>query len=361
MFVDGRYALAGQKDHRRSRRLGDFPPDRGTQLGVFLHRGPHQRYGGIVLIEAAMLETLGHRVRRAEVDHVRGADRDDLRHPAPSGGGQPVGPGREDSADQFVGQLGRGDVQDPGDHALGDQRLHRLSSVARGVEDQHLEAGLFQHFAGLLDTRCRDAEHGGSDQRSVVNGRGHAMLDHPGHRGGGLAQNGSADAVQPRDIHDRIQHQDVLVTHVGSDLPRRQRADHQLRYSQGQSAHRRGADRGTGRSAQRQHAVDFAALEGGADQFRRAACGQRDRLAPISRIRHSLPIGARRLEHRLARHIGGPRRLPQTTGIDHRDLNAQLLQPVPHQAGLVTLGIQGCQQKHAHCPHSSFPETRKLR
>ena len=49
---------------------------------------------------------------------------------------QARGAGAEDAADQFVRQFRRGDVEDSGDQAVGDQALHRFAAVARRVEDE---------------------------------------------------------------------------------------------------------------------------------------------------------------------------------------------------------------------------------
>ena len=105
---------------------------------------------------------------RPEVDHVGGADRDDLRDASLRGRGQACGPGRQHAADQFVGQFGGGDVQDAGDQPVANQPFHRLSAAAGGVKHEHFVAGLFEDRAGLIDTGRGDAEHGGGDQRPVV-------------------------------------------------------------------------------------------------------------------------------------------------------------------------------------------------
>ena len=88
-----------------------------------------------------------HGVARAEVDHVQRAERDDLRDAGAPDRLQAVGPGREDAADEVVGQLGRRDVERADQEAAGGQRLEGLPARAGGVEDEHLVAELLQALA----------------------------------------------------------------------------------------------------------------------------------------------------------------------------------------------------------------------
>jgi rhodanese-related sulfurtransferase len=66
--------------------LGCQPP---AQLGALLWRGAHQRHVLVVLVQQAPAVSLRYRGDRAEVHHVQRADRDDLRNPVASGGGEP--------------------------------------------------------------------------------------------------------------------------------------------------------------------------------------------------------------------------------------------------------------------------------
>ena len=88
-----------------------------------------------------------------------------------AGCSEPLGPGREKAAHKLIGQFRSSDIENTRDQTLGNQRFHRLSAVARGVEHEYLVAGLLQQLPGTHDTGGGDAEHRGGDQRFVTRGR----------------------------------------------------------------------------------------------------------------------------------------------------------------------------------------------
>ena len=69
-------------------------------------------------------------------------------------------PGREHATDEVVGELGRRHVEDRGDEAAVDERLHRLPARPGRVEHEHLVADLFEYLARACNTRRGDPEHG---------------------------------------------------------------------------------------------------------------------------------------------------------------------------------------------------------
>ena len=170
----------------------------------------------------------GHRLARAEVDHVERAERDHLRQPELAGRLQPVGAGGEHAADQLVRQLGRRQVEDAGEEAAARERLHRLPARAGGVEDEHLVAELLQPLARPGHRRGRHAEHRRADQRPPSPLSGTLDLRHPGDRAGGVREDPLRDPVQAGDVHDRVGHRDVARADVRPRVPGGDGGDDQL-------------------------------------------------------------------------------------------------------------------------------------
>jgi len=170
-------------------------------------------------VKLAAAESLRHRFRRVKVHHVRRANGHYLRHPALRGGRESIRPGREHPADQFVGQFGRGDVEHPREHAVIDQRLHRQPACAGGVEHQHFVASFLEHLPCSVDTRSGHAKHGGCDQRTIVLARNIARQAHEtGHGPHRLVEHRSRHSVEPGDIHNGVEHQNVFGAHVVAHL-----------------------------------------------------------------------------------------------------------------------------------------------
>ncbi|HVK02569.1 MAG TPA: hypothetical protein VM490_03790, partial [Armatimonadaceae bacterium] len=110
---------------------------------------------------------------------------------------QAVGPGGEHAADQVVAQLGRRRVQDAGEEAALDERLHRLPARARGVEDEHLVTPLLERLARPRHARRGDAEHRGADQRLLLAEVHLGRLHHARHRGRRVGEDAAGDRVDP--------------------------------------------------------------------------------------------------------------------------------------------------------------------
>ena len=129
--------------------LGHPPPERGVLLG----RGPHQGDGRVVHVESRPANRSGTVVRGPKLTMSSAPTLTTWGIPAGTAGLEPVRAGREDAADQLVGQLGRRQVEHARDLAVADQALHRLAADARGVEDQHLAAPALPELARARSTQ----------------------------------------------------------------------------------------------------------------------------------------------------------------------------------------------------------------
>ena len=140
---------SGSMTTRRRRRTGRGPrPIRAPERGVLLGGGPHQGDRRVVGVEESAGEPLGDGRPRPKLTMSSAPTLTTCGIPAPDGRLQPVGPGREDAADQLVGQLGRRQVEHAGDLAVADQPLHRLAADPGRVEDDHLAARALRAPAG---------------------------------------------------------------------------------------------------------------------------------------------------------------------------------------------------------------------
>jgi len=346
--VDRRYTLQRKQDRRRAGRRGKLAAEVFADPGVFVRRCPHQRDVVVVLVEVAILELRRHRVQRPEVDHVGGADRDHLRRAGLGGGRKSPGPGREDAADQFVGQFGGGDVEHAGNQALADQRLHRLAAGAGAVKHEHLIAGLFEHFSGTLNAGRGNAEHRSGDQRLVGGCRIDRELDHAGHRMGRFGQHGAADAVEPKDVDDRVDHHDVFVADEGTHVAGGQGADHHLGHSQRQRAHDGGADRSTRPTADGQYAGDFSLGVVSGNKGRGAGGGVRDGQPPIIAAAHLFERSAGRLKDLLAGDVARECRFAEASGVDNGGWHSQRVEPIADVTDLGSLSVEGSEQVDVH-------------
>ena len=287
---------------------GDPPPE----LGALLGRRAHERDGGVVLVEEPVAEPLRHGVAGAEVDHVEGAERDDLRNAELARGLEPVGPGGEDSADEFVGELRRRHVEHAGDEPAAHERLHRLPARAGGVEHEHLVAELLQPLARGRDAGRGDAEHRRRDERLPALDVGRLGRRHPGDRRGRVGEDARGDGVDPRDVDDGVHHRHVDGADVGARVAGGHRRDHQLRDADRQRAHRLRRDRGSAGAAEREDPVQPALLVQAPDDLLRAARHRLDGGAAVAVLRRSRPRRARRRARSAARsrprRRAGPRR-----------------------------------------------------
>ena len=146
----------------------------------------------------------------------------------------------------LVRELGGREIQHTCNQAFVYERLHRLSAVAGGVEDEHLTAGALEPLFGALHARGRHAEHRRGDKRPVIQLRRRCGMRHEaGHRPRRLREHLPAHAVEPENVDDRVEHEDVFVADELPHRAGRERAQHDLGYAERQRSHRRG---GYGRS-----------------------------------------------------------------------------------------------------------------
>jgi hypothetical protein len=122
--VDRGHPAARHEHLHRSGGGGQLARDRGAELGALAGRGAHQRHRRVVHVEPAPGEPLGDRLPRPEVHHVQRPRADHLRDAAPARRLEPVGAGAEHPADQLVGELGGGQVEDAGEQAGRGEALH---------------------------------------------------------------------------------------------------------------------------------------------------------------------------------------------------------------------------------------------
>src|SRR5690606_18565731 len=210
----------------------------------------------IVRVEQPVGVALGHGVRRGEVDHVECAARADVRDLRARDRVEPVLARGQDAAGDEVADLGGRDVEDAGEVTVVGEFLHRGAAGAGGVEDEAV-VGVGQPVADGVDAGRGDPEH-----REPGGGPGIARRDRVGTRAGegvgGVAEYLTRDAVEARDVGDRVQHRDVAGTDVGGDVARGHRRHHDLRYADGQCLQRGGDQRGAAGAAQADDAVEVA-------------------------------------------------------------------------------------------------------
>jgi hypothetical protein len=123
-------------------------------------------------------------------------------------------------------------------------------------------------------------------------------------------------------------------------LPAGERADHEFGHAHGQRPHGGGADGGTGRTAQTQHAGQLPAFV----QVGRDLChpGRRefDRLAAVAGRLYVFPIRADRREYRGARNVRLERGRTQDASVRDEYGSAGPAQPIADVSELCALGVQ---------------------
>ena len=364
--VDRRDAAQRHEQHRRPVGAVELARDPPPELGHLLGRRAHQRDRRVVHVEVAALEALGHGVARAEVDHVERAERDDLRDAArgPTASSR-SGPGREDAADEFVGQLGRRDVEHAGQVAAGRQRLERLPAGAGGVEDEHLVAELLQPLARARDARRRDAEHRRADQRALAAALGHRRrAPCPRSRRRRSPRICAEIWLIAGDVDDRVGHRDVDGADVRARVARGDRRDDQLRHADRQVAHRLRRDRRVARAADRGDAVQPALGVQPREHRGRAAPHRVDRRAAVAgapRARRDRRPPAR--GDLLARHVGLDLRLAEHAGSRRAATSTPASRdPVAQEAVLDALRVERADEDDgAPSARRSTPRKRRWR
>ncbi len=82
-------------------------------------------------------------------------------------------------------------------------------------------------------------------------------LNHPRHRGGGIPKNNAANAVDPREIDDRMQNGHIAGTNKRCHIPRRESADQELGPTNRELLHRGSGDGTASTTAQAKDASQF--------------------------------------------------------------------------------------------------------
>src|SRR5437660_1187239 len=98
----------------------------------------------------------------------------------------------------------------------------------------------------------------------------------------GVAEHGTADAVDAADVNDGVHHADVADADPLLDLTAGKRADHELRDAERKSAHGGGADGGASRAAEAEDALDLALRVQRGDELRGPMRRSCDCLAAIA-------------------------------------------------------------------------------
>ena len=295
-------------------------------------------------VEIATGELGRYRGLLAEVHHVeaaRGHDHGDVRL---GGGVHTVRPCVQSPADKFVRPLGRGDVEDAGDDAALDDRLHDASARARGGEDQYLIAGGFEDFLGFGDAGGRVAELAGDDERL----RGADFrdgADHAADGAGGAGEDDAGEPVQSGHVRDARHHRDVLGAEVRGDVPGGQGRDHQLREAEGQGAHRGRADGRAAAATEGDDAVD-PAFGGELGHAGRGRLGHGHHAFAAVLLGHQRgQIEAGRGGHLFAGDVGLDRRGTAGTDVDQQRLMAVLGDERGHEGMFFALGIKRAEDR----------------
>jgi len=164
----------------------------------------------------------------------KGPEREDIGDLCFEDGLETVGAAGQDPADDLVGDLGGGDVQNTLDQSGLDKFFHRLAAGSRGMEDQAVESSGFECLPHGGHARRGDAEHG-HGQRRLVAERRDLMLNHTGHGAGGVAQYLARDGIQARDVDDRRHQCDVAQANISGRVAAGDRRDHELGQADRQS------------------------------------------------------------------------------------------------------------------------------
>ena len=256
----GDAALRQQEAHRPFH-LVEPLADPAPHRGVLLRRRAHQRHLRIVRMKLAAAVALGHRVGRAEIDHVERADRADIGNARADDRAEAVLGRRQHAAHHHVADFGGRDVDDGRQQAGVDELLHRLAADAGGVEDQALPV-VADQLRHLLHAGRRDAEHGEADQRPVLAGAAarRRRLTAPVAPSpcrpsrARHCQHLARDGVEALHVGDGIHHRDVGGADIGPRIAGGDGRDHQLRHADGQRLHRRRRHRRAAGAAGRNHA-----------------------------------------------------------------------------------------------------------
>jgi hypothetical protein len=138
-----------------------------------------------------------------------------------------------------------------------------------------------KNAARRLDRLGRVAEHRRGDQRPVFACRDFG-LEHSDHGSRGTSEDAAADPVDPGDIDNTGDKNNVAHAHIGGDIPARDRGDDHLGDAERQSAEGAADDRRAARAAEREDAIEPSLGE-----KRRQQSGQ----PPAHRLYRRSPVG----------------------------------------------------------------------
>ena len=147
-------------------RLSRSPIQRPIAV-VLPRRRAHQRHLRIVRVEEPALVSGRHGVGRAEIDHVDRADRADIGHPRADDRAEAVVVRGEHAAHQHVGDLGRRDVDDAGQHARNRPASPSTGRRCRWRGRRGIPSPASSAFATCCTHGRGDAEHRQADCRRL--------------------------------------------------------------------------------------------------------------------------------------------------------------------------------------------------
>ena len=133
------------------------------------------------------------------------------------------------------------------DEAGVDDGFHGLATDAGAMEDEGFEAGVFEHHFCAVDASGGVAEHAGDDGGLFVDGlETDVGFDHAADGAGGAGKDGARDAVNPGDIDDAGEEDDIFRTDVLRGVTAGEGGDDDLWKAEREGLHGSGCD---GRSA----------------------------------------------------------------------------------------------------------------
>ena len=183
------------QQHRNGRGVAvNFFGDDAAEFGAFSGRSPHQRDLRIVLIKSAGGKLGGHAGPFAKINHIETTRRDDCGNFSAGSSIESFWSSRQDSADEFIGPFGGGEVEHARNQPAGDESFHRATTVAGSSKDEDLIAGGFHDALGFGDASGRVAKHTGDNKWFFAGGyrgglAGNRGVDHAADCGRGVGKN----------------------------------------------------------------------------------------------------------------------------------------------------------------------------
>ena len=296
-------------------------------------------------VEAAAGEGRWHRLGRAKIHHVEAAGGDHCGDTMPRGGVEAGRTGGENAADEFVGPFGGRDVEDPCHRAACDQRFHRPTTGACGMEDDDIAAGRFEQRPGLLHAGGRVAEHRSDDEGLCAaplpcRSQTDVGVDERTDNGGRPGELGPREGVEPRDVGHRRDHHDVGDVEIGGDVAAGERRHHHLRHPERQRSHGRGADRRPPRSPHRHDPRELSFRMEAANDRRGGPGHRRHHLPPVAAGSQRPLIDARFRRHGLTRDIRPDLRRAKAAAVDEERLVAEVADPIREEIMFDPLGVE---------------------